>query len=206
MNHSLCGRLPVLQTVLKLLQFGIKTLKLCELSSGYLWSFIAHVGITCHFERYTQNNRSSSEAVWTPVPKGYKSPGLVKFLTSYNASCMGTLKINRKSVPKRVKEKSCRRKRLLRTTVVLCGPQMEWQEGHDYDHKLSWPEHNKKMKEKHVCDSLWPKYGWYSWEEAAADVPREWINGAWNWSESYFVLFSCTGRLQGRKLTTWNSG
>jgi hypothetical protein len=37
--------------------------------------------------------------------KGHKSPGLVKFLMPCNASCMGTLNINRESVPKKVKKK-----------------------------------------------------------------------------------------------------
>jgi hypothetical protein len=98
-DESLCQRLPVLQTVLKLLQFGIKTLKLCESSSDYLWSFIAYLGISSHFERHTQTTGVVPKLSEPLFHKGYKSP-------TCNANCMGTLKINRKSVPKKVKEKS----------------------------------------------------------------------------------------------------
>jgi hypothetical protein len=50
-------------------QFGIKTSKLCEASSSYLWFSLACIrqetfGIYPHFERHTENDSNSSETLW----------------------------------------------------------------------------------------------------------------------------------------------
>jgi hypothetical protein len=113
------GRLSFKQYIpLKAAKFGIKTYELCEANSGYLWSLVVYTGRDTHFQSslVTQEmNKTTAIVLHLVEPllgKGhtvwldnfYNSPALARLLKDKGTDCVGTLKINRKAVPKKVKD------------------------------------------------------------------------------------------------------
>ena len=104
---------------LKASKFGIKSYELCESSSGYLWSFIIYTGKDTVFQTAYISDTTTKTAeivlsfVQPLLKKGhmlwmdnfYNSPALAERLKSLNTNCVGTLRLNRKDVPKTLKEK-----------------------------------------------------------------------------------------------------
>jgi uncharacterized membrane protein len=74
------GRLSFKQYILlKSLKFGIKSYKLCECDSGYLWSFIIYIGRHTRFQSTLISEEKSDMAtdVFSPVePTHDKGPTL----------------------------------------------------------------------------------------------------------------------------------
>jgi hypothetical protein len=66
--------------------------------------------ITPHFKRYTENNSSVSETVRISAPQmhfwmnNYNCQALARFPISCITSCLWSVKINRKEMPKILKE------------------------------------------------------------------------------------------------------
>jgi hypothetical protein len=103
---------------LKAAKFGIKTYELCESSSGYLWSFVVYTfKDTCFQSSLLTQEMNKTTAIVLHVmepllEKGhtvwldnfYNSPALARLLKHKGADCVGTLKINRKGVPKAIKD------------------------------------------------------------------------------------------------------
>jgi hypothetical protein len=119
------GRLSFLQYLpLKASKFGIKTFELCESSTGYLWSFLVYTGKDTTLESQLispQTLKTSAIVLKLLEPlvgKGftlwmdnfYNSPDLALELKLKHATdCVGTLRINRKNVPKEIKEKKLKK-------------------------------------------------------------------------------------------------
>lgn len=103
---------------LKTDNFGIKTCELCKSSSGYLWSLVVYTGKNTYFQSslVTQEMNKTMDTVlhlmepllergytiW--LDKFYNSPALGRLLKNKGTDCVGTLKINRKDVPKALKD------------------------------------------------------------------------------------------------------
>jgi hypothetical protein len=113
------GRLSFKQYLpLKSSQFRIKTFKLCESHSGYLSSFIFYSGKKTMLESpIISKDAPEATAVVLKIcepllHKGYtlwmdnyyNSPALVTFLKSCNTDGVGTIRVNRKAVPKKLQE------------------------------------------------------------------------------------------------------
>jgi len=113
------GRLSFKQYIpMKSSQFGIKTFELCESHSGYLWSFIVYTGKDTILEsplisrdtpkgtaivlKLTEPLLHKGYTLW--MDNYYNSPPLAKFLKSCNTDCVGTIRINRKGMPKKLQE------------------------------------------------------------------------------------------------------
>ena len=114
------GRLSFKQYIpLKASKFGIKSYELCESSSGYLWSFIIYTGKDTVFQTALlsdDTNKTTAIVLSLVEPlleKGrtlwmdnfYNSPALAQRLKSLKTDCVGTLRLSRKDVPQRVKDK-----------------------------------------------------------------------------------------------------
>ena len=94
-------------------------IELCESSSVYLWSFIIYTGKDTVFQTtFISGDTNKTAAIVLSLvqpflKKGYKlwvdnfynSPALAQKLKSLNTDCVGTLCLNRKNIPKIVKEK-----------------------------------------------------------------------------------------------------
>ncbi|CAL1300060.1 unnamed protein product [Larinioides sclopetarius] len=107
------GRLHWKQYIpLKRSRFGIKSFMLCESKSGYVYQFIIYTGKDTLFDNNYQYLCKSSQVVMTLMQpllnKGYclttdnyyTSPELADILLSKRTDMYGTLKLNRKDVPK----------------------------------------------------------------------------------------------------------
>ena len=118
------GRLSFRQYIpLKSSKFGIKSYELCESSSGYLWSFIIYTGKDTVFQTAFISGDTNKTAtivlslVEPLLKKGrtlwmdnfYNSPALAQRLKSLKTDCVGTLRLSRKDVPQRVKEKKLKK-------------------------------------------------------------------------------------------------
>ena len=115
------GHLSIRQYLpLKASKFGIKNLEICESRTGYLWCFLVYTG---------KNTVLQSSLITPDTPKtaavvlelleplfgrGHtlwidnfvNSPELTRKLKiEHSTDCIGTLKLNRKDVPKEVKDK-----------------------------------------------------------------------------------------------------
>jgi hypothetical protein len=113
------GRLSFKQYLpLKASKFGIKTYELCDSTTGYLWSFLVYTGkdtkldsplITADTPKTTaivlkliEPLLKQGRTVW--MDNFYNSPSLARMLkVTYNTDCVGTLRLNRKDVPQKVK-------------------------------------------------------------------------------------------------------
>ena len=101
---------------LKSLQFRIKKFELCESHSDYLWSFAVYSGKESVLGSPTTSKKrrnataillqiSEHHKVYTLwVDNYYNSAVMAKFLKSYNRDCAGTVKANRKVMPKKLQE------------------------------------------------------------------------------------------------------
>lgn len=134
------GRLSFKQYIpLKAAKFGIKTFELCEASTGYLWSFLTYTGKdTSENSRKTTSGHSKTseivlELIKPLLRKGhtlwmdnyYNCPSLAMYLKSQKTDCVGTLRLNRKDVPKILKEKKLKKGEKI---AQCCGPVsvMKW--------------------------------------------------------------------------------
>ena len=113
------GRLSFKQYLsLKAAKFGIKTYELCDSTMGYLWSFIVYTGkdTELHSPLITADTNKTSAIVLKLVEpllnqgrtlwmdNFYNSPTLARLLKiTHKTDCVGTLKLNRKNVPPKVK-------------------------------------------------------------------------------------------------------
>jgi len=105
---------------LKTSKFGIKTFKLCESRTGYLWCFLVYTGINTvlQLSLITPDSPKTAAVVlelleplfgcghmlW--IDNFFSSPELArKPKIDDSTDCVGTLKLNRKNVPKEVKDK-----------------------------------------------------------------------------------------------------
>jgi hypothetical protein len=103
---------------LKSSQFGIKSFELCDSQTGYLWSVLIYTGkdTTIESSHITPDMNKTTAIVMKlmkPLLKEgrtvwrnnfYSPPTLAKILkTTHKTNCVGTLKMNRKNVPTKVK-------------------------------------------------------------------------------------------------------
>jgi hypothetical protein len=103
---------------LKASKFVIKTYELCDATTGYLWSFLVYRGKETKLDSslITADTSKTSAIVlklvkpllkqgWTVwIDNFYNSPALARALKmTYKTDCVGTLKLNRKDVPPKVK-------------------------------------------------------------------------------------------------------
>jgi hypothetical protein len=120
------GRLSFKQYLpLKASKCGIKTYDLCDAITGYLWSFLVYAGKGTEFDSpliTADTNKTTAivlklvepllkqgRTVW--MDNFYNSPCLAKILkTVHKTDCVGTLKLNRKNVPKKVKDTKLKKK------------------------------------------------------------------------------------------------
>lgn len=116
------GRLHWKQYIpLKRSRFGIKSFMLCESKSGYVYQFIIYTGKDTLFDNNYQYLCKSSQVVMTLMQpllnKGYclttdnyyTSPELADILLSKQTDMYGTLKLNRKDVPKELQSKKLKK-------------------------------------------------------------------------------------------------
>ena len=118
------GRLSFRQYIpLKSSKFGIKSYELCESSSGYSWSFIIYTGKDTVFQTAFisgDKNKTATIVLSLVEPllkKGrtlwmdnfYNSPALAQRLKSLKTDCVGTLRLSRKNVPQKVKDKKLKK-------------------------------------------------------------------------------------------------
>ena len=97
-------------------RFGIKFYELCESSTGYVWNFFTYAGNdTPYMEKYMQLPVSSRIVFTLMDPllgqgfclytdNFYTSPTLADALVDNETDTVGTLRIARKDVPKKIKE------------------------------------------------------------------------------------------------------
>jgi len=115
------GRLSLRQYLpLKASKFGIKTSKLCESRTGYLWCFLVYTGKNTVLQSslITPDTSKSAAVVlelfkplfghgqmlW--IDNFFNSPELARKLKiKHFTDCVGTLKLNRRNIPKEVKDK-----------------------------------------------------------------------------------------------------
>jgi hypothetical protein len=111
---------------LKSLKFGIKSYELCESSSGYLWSFIIYTGretevqSTLILEEKSKTAAIVLSLVEQLLHKGYtlwadnfySALALTVKLKCVQTDCVGTMQLNRKNVPKIVKDKKLRKEEI----------------------------------------------------------------------------------------------
>lgn len=98
-------------------RFGIKVFALCESSSGYFYNFIFYTGSDTKYGTKYENEPKTSrvvlELVDSLLDKGYclfldnyyTSVDLVQKLVKKRTDCIGTMRINRKGLPKEIKVK-----------------------------------------------------------------------------------------------------
>jgi hypothetical protein len=114
------GRLSFKQYLpLKASKFETKTYELCDAITGYLWSFLVYAGKDTELNSpliTADTNKTTAtvlKLVEPPLKQGlivwmdnfYKSPCLAKILkTIHKTDCVGTLELNRKNVPKKLKD------------------------------------------------------------------------------------------------------
>jgi hypothetical protein len=119
------GRLSFRQYLpLKASKFGIKTFELCESITGYLWCFLVYTGKNTVLEsslitpetpktaaivlKLLEPLLGHAHTLW--IDKFYNSPELAQQLKiKFSTDCVGTLKLNRKNVPKEVKDKKLKK-------------------------------------------------------------------------------------------------
>jgi hypothetical protein len=111
------GRLGMKQYIpLKRARFGLKTYELCEAGTGYTWNSIIHTGPHMILSDANDNLVSSRivmTLMQTLLGKGYtlfvdnwySSPALFEELVSNKTNAVGTVRINRKNMPKELKSK-----------------------------------------------------------------------------------------------------
>ncbi|PNF32813.1 hypothetical protein B7P43_G04498 [Cryptotermes secundus] len=114
---------------LKAAKFGIKTYELCDSTTGYLWSFIIYTGKDTEFDSplITADTKKTSaivlklvepllnEGLW--MNNFYNSPTLARLLKiTHKIDCVGTLKLNRKNVPPKVKNTKLKKGEILAWT------------------------------------------------------------------------------------------
>ncbi|PNF24933.1 hypothetical protein B7P43_G09365 [Cryptotermes secundus] len=110
------GRLSFKQYLpLKAAKFGIKSYKLCDSTTGYLWSFILYTGKDTVLDSSlitADTNKTSAidlklvepllnqgQTLW--MDNFYNSPTLARLLKiTHKTDCVGTLKLNRKKLKK----------------------------------------------------------------------------------------------------------
>ena len=122
------GRLSFRQYIsLKSSKFGIKSYELCDSSSGYLWSFIIYAGKDTVFQAAFISGDTNKTAtivlsrVEPLLKKGhtlwmdnfYNSSSLAQRLKSLKTDCVGTLRLSRKNVPQKVKDKKLKKGELV---------------------------------------------------------------------------------------------
>jgi len=123
------GRLSIRQYLpLKSSKSGIKTFKLCKSRTGYLWCFLVYTG---------KNTVLQSSLITPDTPKTaavvlelleplfgrgrtlwienfFSSPELARKLKiKHSTDCVGTLKLNRKNIPKEVKDKKLKNREII---------------------------------------------------------------------------------------------
>ena len=94
-------------------RFGIKSFEICESSSGYIWNFFIYTGKdTAYDPDIPESESMGTKVVLTLVKplygKGYcinmdnffSSPKLYDILCENNTDAVGTLRANRKGVPR----------------------------------------------------------------------------------------------------------
>ena len=119
------GRLSIRQYLpLKASKFGIKIFELCESTTGYLWCFLIYTGKNTVLEsslitpetpktaaivlKLLEALLSRGHTLW--MDNFYNSPELARQLKiQHSTDCVGTLKLNRKNVPKEVKDKKLKK-------------------------------------------------------------------------------------------------
>ncbi|XP_035229926.1 piggyBac transposable element-derived protein 4-like [Stegodyphus dumicola] len=120
------GRLSWTQYLpLKRARFGIKMFMLCESHSGYVWSIIIYVGKSTDISEENKECSFSTQVVLTLskplLNKGYcltmdnyyNSPELGEMLLKSKTDFFGTLRPNRKDLPKELKTKKLKKGDLL---------------------------------------------------------------------------------------------
>lgn len=113
------GRLGFKQYVpSKRSRYGIKIYKLCESSSGYVWNFLIYYGKETvsgldglHGERVVKTLMSdlSDKGHDLYVNRFFNSPSLAEYLESVKTNVCGTVKKNRKKMPKNFTRKDLKR-------------------------------------------------------------------------------------------------
>ena len=106
---------------LKSSKFGIKSYELWASSSGYLWSFIIYTGKDTVFQTAFISAAFVLSLVEPLLKKGrtlwmdnfYNPPALAQRLKTLKTDCVGTLRLSRKDVPERVKEKKLKKGELV---------------------------------------------------------------------------------------------
>lgn len=137
------GRLGWVQYIpLKRARFGIKLYLLCESKSGYLFSFIIYTGKgTIIDEKYKDMPVTSQIVVSLLEPlmnqgyclttdNYYTSPQLADFLVNHKTDTYGTVRKNRKDIPKFIQTKKLKKGEIVaaqRGKVMV----MKWQDKRD---------------------------------------------------------------------------
>jgi len=115
------GRPSIRQYIpLKASKFGIKTFELCESRTGYLWCFLVYTGknMVLQSSLITPDTPKTAAVVlelleplfgrghMLRIDNFFSSPELARKLKiEHSTDCVGTLKLNRKNIPKEVKDK-----------------------------------------------------------------------------------------------------
>ena len=103
-------------------RFGIKSFEVCESSTGYIWDFFLYIGKdTIYNPEIAVDQPMGSKVIYTLVKplfdKGYciymdnffSSPQLYEVLCQNNTDAVGTLRANRKGVPKELTNKKLKK-------------------------------------------------------------------------------------------------
>jgi hypothetical protein len=111
------GRLAMKQYIpLKRARFGLKSYELCESASGYIWKSLVHIGTAMKLDD-SNDGLTSSRIVMTLardlLGKGYSifmdnwysSPSLFRQLHMNQTDAVGTVRLNRKNMPNKLKRK-----------------------------------------------------------------------------------------------------
>lgn len=97
-------------------RFGMKFYELCESESGYIWNFFVYTGTGTQYNEKYEDLPVTSKIVMTLLDplldKGYclyidnyySSPSLSDLLCTKLTDCVGTVRMNRKEMPKNVKD------------------------------------------------------------------------------------------------------
>ena len=118
------GRLGWIQFIpLKRARFGIKSYMLCESKSGYIWSVIIYTGKGTLLDESYKDHCMGTKIVMTlmkpllnmghclTTDNFYTSPELSDILLQYRTDTYGTLRLNRKEVPKELQKKKTKKGR-----------------------------------------------------------------------------------------------
>lgn len=152
-------------------KFGIKTYELCESSSGYLWSLLVYTGKGTSFQSSlitSEMNKSAAIVLHLVEPllgnghtlwldNFFNSPFLARLLKHKGTDCVGTLKINRKGVPRAVKDAKLKKGELIAQhsgSVTV----MKWHDKRNvvmistyHDTEMKTEKRRGKEKQKPVC-------------------------------------------------------